>query len=97
MAIGKQVILSWFSRRVNWGTERVNNSCRTTAADHGGLAKIHVHRGGSCIALLMTSLDYFLISDSRELLTAKSFSPISAEYPSPKDLPPGAGSCLPPS
>lgn len=41
MAIGKQEILSWFSRRVKWGTDRVSNSCRSTAADQGGLAKIH--------------------------------------------------------
>lgn len=93
MAIGKQVILSWFSRRANWGTERVSNVCRATAADHGQLAKIHAHRGGFCIALLMTGLGYFLISDSREFITAKSLLPISAEYPSP----PEAGSCLPPS
>jgi len=56
VAIGKQAILSWFSTRVNWGTERVNNSCRATAADHRELAKIHVHRGGLCITLLMTGL-----------------------------------------
>lgn len=63
----------------------------------GRLAKIHVHRGGCCIALLMMGLGYFLIPDGSEFLTAKSLSPISAKYPRPKALPPGAGSCLPPS
>lgn len=93
MAIGKPVILPWCSRRVNWGTERVNNLCRVTAADHGGLAKIHAHRGG----IYVMGLGYFLVSCGREVPTAKSLSPISVEYPSPKDLPLGAGSCLPPS
>lgn len=97
MAIVKQVILSRFSRRVNWGTERVNDSCRATAADRGGLAKIHAHRGGFCTALLMMGLGYSQISDSRAFLTAGSLFSISAEYPGPKDLPPGSVSCLTPS
>lgn len=82
MAIGKPVILPWFSRRENWGAERVNNPCRVTAVDHRGLAKIHAHRGG----VYMMGLGYFLVSYGREVLTAKSLSPISVEYPSPKDL-----------
>lgn len=42
-------------------------------------------------------LGYFLVSYNREVLTAKSLSPISVEYPSPKDLSVGAGSCFTPS
>lgn len=93
MAFGKPVTLPWFSRRENWGTERVNNPCRVTAADHRGLAQIHAHRDG----VYMMGLGHSLASYGREILTGKCLSPISVEYPSPEALLLCAGGCLPPS